>query len=507
LAGSGVSVAERIDPFYDGLWVQGSQGAWARAGESHRQSGAGLGRLPAILQMDADEAWDTVTSSYRWGLKLAVLSTVDAYRTASVQQVQAITGAGMIAGRSPATLSALFATGLLDLGRPASALVPTEAGRVGYLLRPSRTKVFERRLAPLLTYPELVSITGGRGWMSGGFYDRHNVLSTELSLRVAELCEVGTVMGEKFASHDLLFGTGVGRAEVESFSRGDGVIVRADGLRIVFEMTASLNASNVETQAKFDKWAALFDRDPFDANGTVVVFVVANQPDKPHASKVSVPMLRARIADAIRRHPGSGRVRSRDRFFIVDYSDWFPQAGTVSDGFFTMRAQTVPMRPGDAPRIVDLLNQFELDMGQARFDASAIIRNAAGLRSTPTWLRDGQAPPQVLDAMLTAHGLADIPVAPRWDGKGPGRMLNDGSSGGVSTPARPVVSLRTVTDNGDAQTPTSSTLLSLSQWRSQVSSDGPDDCRHRGSGEGATAPEEAPVLVGADDADEFTDEW
>lgn len=504
IAGTSAALEARIDPFYDGLWVQGSQGFWARAAEAARQSAAGLGKMPKIASLSADEAWESVMSSYRWNEKLAVLSVVDAFRTITVQQAQAITGAeAMLTGTNVQALSALYAAGLIDLGRSAAALVPTEAASLGYLLRPSRTKVFDRRLAPHLTYPELVSVTGGLGWQAGGYYDRHNVLSAELILRAAEMCEVATVLGEKYATHDLLFGTGVGRPPIESASRGDGVIVRADGLRIVVEMTTSLSPKAQATKEKFARWARLFERAPFDANGVVVVFVIANPPGAQVSTPVTPKQVRALVAEAIEAHPGSGRVRSKDRFFIADFSRWFPAPGLVDESFFTLRAQKAIKRPDVARNAtgeeVDLLDIFDVAGVQSpRFDPMAIVDNAAGLRCVPTWIRQRSSPPQILDALIADSGLSYLPVSPRRDGSGPGRIAAAGAAG----PAQPVQRMQTLTHNSNASTLAS--LASLSR-RSAAAADSAPQCRHRDmSSTDGEAASDAPVW---DNPYTGVDEW
>ncbi len=508
ISGTSAAVGARIDPFYDGLWVQGSQGFWARSTEARRQSAAGLGRMPKIASLDVEQAWESVMSNYRWNEKLAVLSAVDAFRTITVQQAQAITGAeSMLTGTNVQALSALFAAGLIDLGRSAAALVPTEAASLGYLLRPSRTKAFDRQLAPHLTYPEIVSITGGLGWQAGGYYDRHNVLSAELILRAAEMCDIATVLGEKYATHDLLFGTGVGRPAIESASRGDGVIVRADGLRIVLEVTTSLSPKAQATKEKFARWARLFEKAPFDSNGVVVVFVIANPPGAQVSTPVTPKQVRALVAEAIESHPGSGRVRSKDRFFIADFTSWFPAPGVVDESFFTLRAQKAIKRPDVARNAtgeeVDLLDIFDVAGPEhPRFDPLAIVANAAGLRCTPTWIRARSSPPQILDALIDRSGLAHLPVSPRRDGSGPGRV----AAAGVAGPAQPVQRMQTLTHNSNAST--LATEASVAK-RSRLQGDSPATSRHRNSEDIGRLPAAEHAQADADWDNPYTgvDQW
>ena len=78
--------------------------------------------------------------------------------------------------------------------------------------RPSNTTVFDKRVAPHLTFPEWVSVTGGQPWSSASQFDRHNLLAAELGLRLFEYADIGTVLGEKLSSIELLAGSGLGRS-------------------------------------------------------------------------------------------------------------------------------------------------------------------------------------------------------------------------------------------------------------------------------------------------------
>lgn len=439
LSGTNVSVADRLDPYWDGLWEQGTQGVWSRYDEIQRQRQAKLGRLPGIAKMSEDDAWHHVLSPVRWNEKLAALSVIDAFRTASIEQIAALTGSSMALSEQSALMAGLFNSGLVDVGRAAGNLAPTIASRVGYLLRPARTKMFRQRLAPHLTYPEYVSVTGGLGWQPGGFYDRHNVLSTELALRVAELCDVGTVLGEKFASFDLLFGSGVGREPISTTARGDGLIVRADGLRIVFELTASLPATTDENR-KFTRWAQYFDSASFESNATVVVFVVANPINT--TSPIRPRQVRMRAREALSMYPGHGKVRGRDRMFMVSWDDWFPGPGECTEDFLSLAVTPVLADVGSQK--VHLLDPYNLEVDTERFDPFAIMDNAAGLASVPYWIRSQFSPPQLINLLYERHGIHPFPVAPPRKKSGPGRTIfRRNSTGSANVPVR----LRTLTTN------------------------------------------------------------
>ncbi len=67
-------------------------------------------------------------------------------------------------------------------------------------------------------------------------HSRHNALTVELALRLAEYAQVGTVLGERVGTIDLLAGPGISRDIYDADGRSaDAVIVRPDGLRIAIE--------------------------------------------------------------------------------------------------------------------------------------------------------------------------------------------------------------------------------------------------------------------------------
>ncbi|QCB97667.1 hypothetical protein E5206_12675 [Arthrobacter sp. PAMC25564] len=84
---------------------------------------------------------------------------------------------------------------------------------------------------------------------------------------------MGLVMGEKLSSVDLLAGAGLGRRLPKADNRrADGTIIREDGMRIVFELTATASAS---FDNKVRRWAELIAARPLETSGLTVVFIAA----------------------------------------------------------------------------------------------------------------------------------------------------------------------------------------------------------------------------------------
>src|SRR5699024_12495167 len=111
-----------------------------------------------------------------------------------------------------------------------------------------------------LTFAEHVAVTGGQGWDSAHRFDRHNVLTTELALRVAEFCDVATVLGEKqMGLPALLDAAEINPAQEDLGRKLDAGLVRRDGLLIAIETTASVGES---FRRKVTKWAQSLQRHP-----------------------------------------------------------------------------------------------------------------------------------------------------------------------------------------------------------------------------------------------------
>ena len=104
------------------------------------------------------------------------------------------------------------------------------------------------------------------------------MLMAELALRVAQICDVGGVAGERVASVPVLAfdSVGMGRPSwcARSSSCADAVLVRRDGVRVAVELTASATPN---LDAKTARWARTLASSPFDRSGLVVVFVEAGR--------------------------------------------------------------------------------------------------------------------------------------------------------------------------------------------------------------------------------------
>lgn len=403
-----LSAGVRFDPFYDGLWEAGANATWVSKQAADRQAASGLATIPQHLSMPADDAWDRVFGHLPKQLRM--LGALTMWQTLSAEQLAAITGVPAIATGRSADMGALFTLGLVDVGHVNMVMTATgKAARGTTLYRPSATDVFERKLTPLLTYPEWVAVTAGVPLGPASRYDRHNLLATELALRVSEYYEIGTVLGEKLSSADMLTGAGIGYPPVVRTTRAaDATLIRTDGARIAVELTAS---TGERFEAKVRKWAADLSRIRMNDSGLVILFVIAQRPDrKSRAGDLRTKVLQT-VARACAAYPGVSFDRTAARMLVADWQDWFPAPGMVSDSFLSLDA----IRPtGDTGALwepASALDIFDVPFQATnREPALAILHNANGLGGIPHWLRTGPGP-ELWRIPIRKAGFKHIPVA------------------------------------------------------------------------------------------------
>lgn len=435
----GLDAAGRLDPYYDGLWTTGSSASWVSAGLAERQVNAGLRRMPAALKLSEDQAWESLlgTNGVAWRNRLRFLATLDMWRVASCEQVAAISGVKRLADSTSPIPAEMFTAGMADLGIFTNGLYAGALGDRGSLYRTSHTDVFDDQMTKRLTWPEWVAVTGGKPWASSVRHDRHNLLATELGLRLAEYADIGTVLGEKLSTIDLLAGSGLGQEPlVGNQKSADLTVVRPDGLRIAVEITATVS------KAFYDKvraWAKLIAERPLETSGLCVVFVAAQHPERRQTKNGYLPRTRTyqAIRDATREFPGTARDRVAARMGVASWPEWFPANGLVSQDFLGMRVDRPTGPADDLWQTCDMLDPAQL--GFAPTDPAAmraVLDNAHMLAGVPHWLRTVEQAPQIWPLLLSNAGLSEIPVPPpKRTNRTKGRPL--GAGVGAVGPAKP----------------------------------------------------------------------
>ncbi|WP_460991152.1 hypothetical protein [Sinomonas soli] len=280
-------------------------------------------------------------------------------------------------------------------------------------------------------------MTAGYPWNSGSQFDRHNILAAELVLRAAEyLPQIAAVLGEKLSTVDLYAGAGLGRElPFPDNRRADATLVRADGLRIAVEITAT--ASNA-LEKKVRRWAELLRERPLETSGLVIVFVAAPHPDRPKGTG-SDPRhdLYRRVANVLASFPGTGPDSPAARIGIAAWDEWFPARHELSEEFFTLAADFALGASGGPGRwkrrdVLDLPFQ-----AWASFDATAVIANSKLLAATPYWMRQGDHTHLIGSPLKRAGVRLPVP-APRRPERVKGHKVGTakGVAGAVRLPDR-----------------------------------------------------------------------
>ena len=413
-----LSTPHRRDPFWDALWRIGQMPLWDErtALDMRLASGVekigvrsrvapGVERAPrAAMVADADECIDRrLTGTRQRTTTLDIMGVLDQWRTATDEQVGAIIGSTGLTNEKNAAVFDMFASSLLDIGYVGGARA----------LRPSASNAFDKKVRPRITYPEWVSITGGTPMDSGRQYTRHNLLATELGLRLAEYAEVEAVLGEKLATHELLGHTGIGYSEPERamLAAADLVVVREDGMRIAIEITAS---GGTTLLAKVRRWAKLLSDRRMSKSGLAVIFLSAAPPDITARKRWSTRNNAFRsVGIATREFPGVSFDRTAARIGVADWREWFPERHAMSSEFLPMTVDVAtgePQSPWQRRSFLDMFDDenglvFQPDEPQSFLDA---LDNMAALRGNPHWLRKRRTAPDLTSAMLARSDYAGL---------------------------------------------------------------------------------------------------
>ena len=417
----GFGASERLDPFWDGVWTNGSSAVWVSEELAGRQVASGLARIPAKLDMSPVEAIRILSSNKTRGPRLSALAAMDQWRTLSGEQLAALTGWSALSSASSKILTALFTAGVADLGEFANPLRRGAHADRTRLVRPSRSLGFDELIDPTLSQQERVSVTGGLPWDFSRQYDRHNLISTEMGLRVAEFCEVGTVLGEKLSTADLLAWSGLGRTgECKDKRAADLTVVRQDGLRIAVEVTAS---AGDDFAAKVRRWAHVLAGNSLASSGLAVLFVEAAPPgNTARPSKRQrrvIEEVRKQVAKVVMEFPGTAGDRVASRIGVARWQDWFPASHQATAGFVSLDAVRptgppgTPSDPNSRWEPVSFLDPFDLEFEPHDPSAmTSVITASSMLLGVPHWLRDASNAPALWPLQMTEIGLEELPTSP-----------------------------------------------------------------------------------------------
>lgn len=370
----------RLDPHFSVMWDGPVTATWEgreSLAAALRVTGAAPGAAQPARLVTPEAAGFFEGSSGR--KRLAALGSVLSWRTLNADQLAACSGdrswLGHTSGRLPVRGVDLFGAFMLDSGAIARTFwdAPT-------LIRPGAFTGWPL-YASQLSAAEWLHVTGGIEPTSANPFPRHNVLMTELALRIAEFVPAcHAMLGEQFSRQADLFDN------PNLMRLGDGVMVRRDGLRIVLEMTSAVRSG---IEPKVQQWAKLLETDT--TKSTVVVFVTTKRIGDTH--KV-LPKTMHAVGKAVT--DGMGRIGAKlnNRVFVADWGDWFGE-GSVSSRFPGLPVRA--LRAGVHSGFSDHDNWRDLDIGDPaatpwtpgpdrEADNRILLRMAPLLAANPHWL-------------------------------------------------------------------------------------------------------------------------
>ncbi len=380
--------AYRFDPYWFGLTVGGLEASWESRNLAERLTASQSkrsARPPVELREDRTAARERLTRRQP-DIAFNTLGAIGMWRTLTTDQVAAI--AGWIAPQigvndhrgawsgSPRILQRLWSADLIERGQ----LVTPRRG-LPMLWRPHVSTANDRFIARQ-DVADSMRMTNGMKWTKAPSGSLHNVLGTELGLRLAELCDVATVLGESVCLMGRL------DAAFTSDTRGrataDLAAVRPDGMRICFEVT--VHQSRLGIRRKVRRWLDLLATSEFSSTGLTVCFVEAMPPDTTGNEVASA--LRQEIEAALSERADTAWWRLRERVSIARWRWWFPAAQSVTAGFVPLVAYRPLGRGADLWQPVRLLDPMDMEFTPADPAAlEAVVQNSRMLGGVPHWVR------------------------------------------------------------------------------------------------------------------------
>lgn len=383
-----LSAAQRWDPFYgerDRLW---ETLVWQTRAAAGRRRMAGGWAPRSVERWSREQAVDELTrNGATYEQRMSALAAALSWRTLTSQQLAAFAGVTSIASRRSRDRDLLFAGGLADEGRFHR---PTDDVAGLRLLRPTahqRVTLPRHHVARL----EEARVFAGEPWQRPVASARHNVLMTELALRISEYCQLGggaegrmTVLGESQSRLIDLAGAVGANIQITPRAAADAIVVRYDGMLVAIEMTATVNA---DFDRKVRRWASILEADK--SRQLTVLFIECSRPNSPRRSREVYNRILRAVNSAAHRSMGTVQQYVPERMMVARWSDWFPSQGMVSRDFLALSVRRPEGPPADRWQSIELLSPygFPWEDGCADWDSLSLLSDTAWLFATPHWLR------------------------------------------------------------------------------------------------------------------------
>ena len=257
----------------------------------------------------------------------AIVGWLGSYHHATTTQLVCATGYSLTTTRE--VLRRLWQAGIVERASFGTGRRRINAPRLYHLRRGPQL----RHYVAALDERRWLAVTGGVTLGPGPNHTRHNLLTGELALRLGETQpDLQAIFGEPLATPGLLLGV----AGAGASNRGDLVVVRGDGLRIVVELVQS--SRRAELAEKMGRWGRLLAGSSWHHHGVVVVFVAAGGSHNhqtitnlqwAHANDITAAGLG--LVGAADDDPRV--VRTRAQILVADWEEWFPLRYRVSTDF------------------------------------------------------------------------------------------------------------------------------------------------------------------------------
>jgi hypothetical protein len=371
----------RVDPYWGAVWqVPGQETGitWHDRKAVMELAERGLLKPKAAeRRWDEDAAYDILESSNMRHLYLKTIAAAFMWRTLTQEQIGDIIGWPGLSASSyhdPHTIFVPWSAGILQWGHP------TDFFRQLRVVRPAYS--VPQRFLNTLTYRERLSIFGGQTAVMHGRMARHNILNAEVSLRVGER------LGHLFP---IILGEGASFAKVlmpaaksrpPSYSVGDAVWVRADGLRVIIE-TGNKADSIIE---KVKRWAAVLADDARGSKSLYLLFVIPNAYQRTDWVKTTKEKIASNVFSALALEGFDARYLA-SRVGVVEWSEWFPAYHEINEKAFAP-LHVWQLNDRQQWQKTSLADPYAIECNVDPDDAKKSIGYAKHLYGVPHVLRD-----------------------------------------------------------------------------------------------------------------------
>lgn len=284
-----------------------------------------------------------------------VVAVVAAWQALTPAQVEGFTGRAL----SPSLLRSMVRTGLLEI---ATVQVPHRRAPETFVLRTGPGLSAWIRRIPWLVR---MRATGGNDLPRHSAHDRHNILSAEVALRVAEHGKgVAFILPETYARYrDILLWHP--QASDAPRALADSLWIREDGVRIAVEVTRRTGRDFADKLAALESAMRL-------GNRTYVLMLC----ETPQARDKVVSVFRTMTLPKL-----------QGALAVASIQDWFPDTGEAAMSFPDLPAELVystgtrSVNLATAPMLSDLRHA----------DEAGFLERVRALWVTPWWEREGAA--------------------------------------------------------------------------------------------------------------------